>query len=960
MRKSDYRRMPVVLAVLVLGLAVGALGQSAATLLEDAIYAEETEGDLDKALRLYDQVIALGGGDDVYRARALYRKGMCHLKAGREDLAEEALGRLLTEFADQEQVISRAREVMAGIRVLDPALMMPPDMLAYAEIGSPGIQIEMLLAMLRGTPLENPLEMMMAGHLDETEGMPMNSAPVVLARLLNPSMVSEFKKIQGLAVGVQGIGQPPQFLAVLYPGQSDALKGILQALIGTVMKPAGEVAGLTLYRAENPFAAAVGEHVMLMSPSMDLLRFAASQYQNHHPAASLADSTEFFTRVPNATRRRQLLTAWVDADGIYEHVTRQMGDQVPPQILALNAIGGLGDVQELHAIGSLQPEGLQIRVEAQLAENHRSLVYDLVRTPSWAGGAPQGIPAAAAAVLCLRIGDGGAAAALQEPLRRLTGLDVGRELFANLDQVALSIVPPTPGQTLNPMLGPTQIAALSLTSRKPEQTRALLHKLLSPVDQVVTGGREPAAAFPAGPEPVAYTVGRHWGTVGGPRGQPLEVLVGTRGNATILSMNPALLDASAPMGAPTALQALPPATSKALMVNLGGLLRMRLAMSQLDQNFPAVAQTVTELIDILEKSNLLLHTEEEDNRLAVQLDVGPIPDLSRVFPLIMQIRGEPIGGGGHALNPTATFDRDTGSATLQWNPRPQAANHVVLFGPSRDQLEQIAELSRPAAQTTVENLEPDRTYYWQIIEKWDESTFVPGEILSFETAGLMAHYTFDNKDAIGHDSSQHGNHGTPHGAARLLAESHGRIGVLACDGASAFVEIPRSVAEDFTIALWVRTTHPGNPGNDPSNPGNDWWQGRGLVDGELAGTFNDFGTSVMDGKFVFGTGEPGPAFESETSVWSASRIDDGNWHHLAAVREANTGKQTVYVDGREEGAVTGSTGPKADPQRLRIGAIQTGEPDQFFEGELDDVRLYNYSLTPEEIRTLAEPTAAAN
>ena len=33
---------------------------------------------------------------------------------------------------------------------------MPPEMIVYVEIGSPGQQVETILNMLKGTPLENP------------------------------------------------------------------------------------------------------------------------------------------------------------------------------------------------------------------------------------------------------------------------------------------------------------------------------------------------------------------------------------------------------------------------------------------------------------------------------------------------------------------------------------------------------------------------------------------------------------------------------------------------------------------------------------------------------------------------------------------------------------------------------------------------------------------------------------
>ena len=940
-------------AGILLGLAAGALGQSAAELLDQAIYAEETEGDLDKAVRLYEQVIATGGGDDVYVARALYRKGMCHLKAGQSELAEETLAKLLDDFAGQEQIIARARQVMAGFRMVDPARLMPPDTVAYAEIGSPGRQLERLLGILSGTPLENQLTMMMEQRAEAIpEGLPAGSPPMILARLLNPSMINEFKKIQGLAAGAQQPlipGETP-ILVVLYPGESDALKGILHALIGGALRPAGEVAGLRVYGAEGAAFAAYNEDVILVSNMMDILRFAASQYQNHHPAASLADSQDFFSRVPMADRRDRLLTAWVDADGIYDRLTSMMGDDIPPQLLAMNAVGGLEDLKEIHLTGGLEEDGIRVGVEAEFAEGHHAMIYDLIRTPNGLGADLQGVPDNAAAVLSFRLGDATAAAvaALRQPLRRWTGLDLGRELFANIEQVAVSIVPPEDPRTFDP----AGVIAVAITSQQPAHSRALIHGLFSPLDHILSGGGTPLGAAMPDRESVSYLVGESGG-------RPQHLHVGLQGRTTLISLNPALVRAAQPgplSGIHAAMRALPPTTSKALAINAGGLIRTQAAMMRRGNWDPdSSTQQVNQLAELLSGTHLILHTEEEENRLAIHADLGPIAGLNQVLGLVLNARGARAVtsvSGVRDAHPMVKLDHAGGTARLEWTPQGQAAGTVVRFGPSKDELGVLAEVSPSTTTAVAEGLKPDTTYYWQVERRSEDGAVTPGEVWSFDTAGMKAHYTFDavEDETMIRDRTRHGHHGIAGGGARVLPELQGRTGVLDLNGVSSYVEIPRSVGHDFTIALWVRTDHEGNHGSD-------WWQGRGLVDGEMVGTFNDFGTSVLDGRFVFGTGEPGPAYESETSVWSEKRIDDGVWHQVVAVRVAETGEQTVYVDGKRSGTVTGSIGPKSDPPGLRIGSILSGVEGTYFEGQIDEVRLYNYPLDAEAVEALYRETA---
>ena len=82
---------------------------------------------------------------------------------------------------------------------------------------------------------------------------------------------------------------------------------------------------------------------------------------------------------------------------------------------------------------------------------------------------------------------------------------------------------------------------------------------------------------------------------------------------------------------------------------------------------------------------------------------------------------------------------------------------------------------------------------------------------------------------------------------------------------------------------------------------------------------------------------------------SASRIDDGDWHHVAGVWDR--GHMRIWIDGREEAyrsAVTTTFGSGV----TRYGYLGVGSksesygdgltgPDDFFEGALDDVRIYN-------------------
>lgn len=87
MEKTRHITIAFLLALAVLTPVVQA--KSPTLLLREGIYAEETEGDLDKAIGLYEQVLEEYREVERLGARATYQLGMCYLKKGDKDKAAE-------------------------------------------------------------------------------------------------------------------------------------------------------------------------------------------------------------------------------------------------------------------------------------------------------------------------------------------------------------------------------------------------------------------------------------------------------------------------------------------------------------------------------------------------------------------------------------------------------------------------------------------------------------------------------------------------------------------------------------------------------------------------------------------------------------------------------------------------------------------------------------------------------
>jgi len=140
---------------------------------------------------------------------------------------------------------------------------------------------------------------------------------------------------------------------------------------------------------------------------------------------------------------------------------------------------------------------------------------------------------------------------------------------------------------------------------------------------------------------------------------------------------------------------------------------------------------------------------------------------------------------------------------------------------------------------------------------------------------------------------------------------------------------------DFSILCWVRSAADSAGGSATIWSTSQRGKGSGLFC-----------------QHVVTDGNPGIAFEVETGRTAVSPLatlpgKDSDWHLVAAVKESDTIR--FYLDGREV-AKTALTGP------LQTGELRLGKhpshPDGAFRGDLDEVRVYNYAVTPTMLRLL--------
>lgn len=200
---------------------------------------------------------------------------------------------------------------------------------------------------------------------------------------------------------------------------------------------------------------------------------------------------------------------------------------------------------------------------------------------------------------------------------------------------------------------------------------------------------------------------------------------------------------------------------------------------------------------------------------------------------------------------------------------------------------------------------------------------------------LVAEYGFEeNAGTTVADTSGVNNPGTITSASWTTAGKYGNA--LTFDGVDDWVTVAHDPSLDvrhtLTTMAWVK----------PATSGNDWqtiilkeYESEGLAYSLYA---NDFGDTPPAG-YIRQEG-------LDLGVKSASSLPVDTWTHLAFTYDCSV--MTLYVNGRVVGTRTqgGSVARSDAPLRIGGNAIW----GEFFEGSIDEVRLYDGALTEAQIR----------
>jgi hypothetical protein len=163
------------------------------------------------------------------------------------------------------------------------------------------------------------------------------------------------------------------------------------------------------------------------------------------------------------------------------------------------------------------------------------------------------------------------------------------------------------------------------------------------------------------------------------------------------------------------------------------------------------------------------------------------------------------------------------------------------------------------------------------------------------------------------------------------------------DGMTAYANVintggsdPFTLTNGFTLEAWVINGGQGvlNPNRSPLGRivSNGWPGNIGYGWGILSGNGTRFTTyGIFD-------------YDSNQSQVP----QDGNWHYVAVVFDS-TNTANFYVDGALTEAISASRPANKAALDLMIGRNPASSAEEFFNGSIDEVAIYNYELTGDQI-----------
>jgi len=321
-----------------------------------------------------------------------------------------------------------------------------------------------------------------------------------------------------------------------------------------------------------------------------------------------------------------------------------------------------------------------------------------------------------------------------------------------------------------------------------------------------------------------------------------------------------------------------------------------------------------------------------------------------------------VAGGsapGAASNPSPASGASNiaVSADLSWTAGSGATSHNVYFG--TDSTPDSGELKGNQSGTSYDpgTMAESTIYYWRIDEVNTYGT-TTGTVWNFTTIGqeqttAVAYWPLnETSGSIAYDAV-----GSVDGTLHNMDSSDwvsGYIGgALDFDGSNDYVSMARSSVietgnastHQLSASAWIK--------HDLTSPPTIFTAIVGTGDG---GWF--IGSFPNENKLYFACWLENGGSGETAVITDNTPVFNGQWHHVAAVYDGS--KAHLYVDGNHaEVSTIGGTVRNMSNLAVLL-AENGGATGRYWDGRIDDVKIYDYALSSEEVYHMINPTYSWN
>ena len=290
------------------------------------------------------------------------------------------------------------------------------------------------------------------------------------------------------------------------------------------------------------------------------------------------------------------------------------------------------------------------------------------------------------------------------------------------------------------------------------------------------------------------------------------------------------------------------------------------------------------------------------------------------------------GGISDPMPADGTVDVDT-YVNLSWTGDASITSYDVYLGTTAGSLSLQGNVGE--ASYDLPELNDFTEYFWRVDAKdAGNAVITAGEVLSFSTGGIIAHWDLDEGSGIFADDSVGSIDGDVVDANwidGIIPESGGTsVGSALVLGGAGWVDLgdPDLIEgrTSMTLSTWIRLDGP------PVN-------GARLVEHEDVLYYYIRGTKFAYENHGYGR------------VVSTTEPVPGNWYHVLVTFDGDS--QDMYVNGVLE-ASSGGVGMRTSIYPMHIGCRRSagGDPSNFFNGSVDDIRVFSNKFSAEGVLEL--------